>query len=165
VRHHGSYVWSVGAAGGATGGVGFAKARQRRERDRRIDGLGASVLMVIGNVTWRDRPAPVSCPQTTTKSCAGCRPRLAADDLRRTLGRNDDPGWTLGATLIQRGWLNLGRELFRITHRSDPGAALRPLDEHREPGMSRDSVRCTRPRRRQGLSGVQLRGWLRSFTA
>jgi hypothetical protein len=37
---------------------------------------------------------------------------LAADDLRRTLGRNDDPGWTLAATLIQRGWLNPGRELF-----------------------------------------------------
>jgi hypothetical protein len=42
------------------GGVGFAKAgqlRERRERDRPIDGLGVGVLMMIG--------------KTTTKSCAG----------------------------------------------------------------------------------------------
>jgi hypothetical protein len=46
-----------------------------------------------------------------------------------------------------------------------PGAVLRRLTNTEEPGMSRASVKWIRPRRGQGLSGVQLRGGLRSFTA
>ena len=56
--------------------------------------------------------AAISSRARSTADSSTADPSRRPDDLRRTLGRNDDPGWTLGATLIQRGWLNLGRALF-----------------------------------------------------
>jgi hypothetical protein len=92
-----------------------------------------------------------------------CRQRLAADDLRRT--ENDDPGWTLGATLTSSAAGSTPAASSSDNSFSDPERCFDRLTNAEEPGMSRGSVWCARRRRGQGLSGVQLRGGLRFFAA